>query len=274
MSRSSQYTMKEEHLSPNLSLNYGKTKLLVKRDETYVFYATYIAEVYSSLNIHKGDIVIDAGANVGDFTVKAGRLTGSQGMVIAIEPSPSNIEMIKKNAEINHLHNIILRQYALSDVTGSAYLTGYGVGSTIMENGNDDQTCKTTTIDEILSEVKTSADVVIKMDIEGAEELVFKNYDFLDRTREITLELHGERNVINIPEILKKKGFDVKFLGVYEIVRNTLRNTLIHPVSFINVEVKTNFTAIRSLFSTLSKDPDSIISMHTEKRATIHAKRI
>lgn len=265
--------MKAELLSPSLLLNYGRTKLLVRRDETYVFYATYIADIYSPLNINKGDVVIDAGANIGDFTVKAGKLTGSKGKVVAVEPDPSNIEMIKTNAEINHLQNIILRQCALSDETKSAYLTGYGVGSSIMQNSNDGYLCKTTTIDEILSEIDSSIDVVIKMDIEGAEELVFKNDHFLNRTREISLELHGERNVINIPRILSKKGFRIKFLGTGEIVKNTLRNSLTHPVSFIKAEVGTNFTAIRSVFSTLSKDPDSIISMNTEKRATIYAKR-
>jgi hypothetical protein len=39
-------------------------------------------------HIRPGMTFIDAGANMGDFTVQAARLVGSSGRVIAIEPAP------------------------------------------------------------------------------------------------------------------------------------------------------------------------------------------
>ena len=46
--------------------------------------------------IQKGDTVIDAGANIGEFTVIASTLVGPEGQVISIEPGPENVKTLKK----------------------------------------------------------------------------------------------------------------------------------------------------------------------------------
>jgi hypothetical protein len=56
-----------------LTLKYGNIKLIVKKSEAFVFYATFIANEYKDLKIRKNDVVIDFGANIGDFIVKAGK---------------------------------------------------------------------------------------------------------------------------------------------------------------------------------------------------------
>jgi len=56
-----------------LTLKFGNIKLIVKKSESFVFYATFIADEYKDLKIKKNDVVIDFGANIGDFTVKAGK---------------------------------------------------------------------------------------------------------------------------------------------------------------------------------------------------------
>ena len=45
--------------------------------------------------IRRGDIVLDAGANVGVFTRKA--LWAGASKVIAIEPAPENLECLRRN---------------------------------------------------------------------------------------------------------------------------------------------------------------------------------
>ena len=52
-------------------------------------------------SLSEGDVVIDAGANIGCFTLLAARKVGARGIVIAIEPGPNNYKRLKSNVEIN-----------------------------------------------------------------------------------------------------------------------------------------------------------------------------
>jgi len=64
-------------------------------------------------SISEGDVVIDAGANIGCFTLLAARKVGARGLVIAIEPGPNNYKRLKSNIEINGFKNDILVREAL-----------------------------------------------------------------------------------------------------------------------------------------------------------------
>jgi hypothetical protein len=76
------------------------------------------------------------------------------------------------------------------------------------------------------------------MDIEGAEGKVVKG-DWLNHVREIAMELHGKENVRKIPEILKERGFEIKFMNKGHIVKNTIRNVILHFPSFLRAEANT-----------------------------------
>jgi predicted RNA methylase len=58
------------------------------------FYQVFVENSYNNLLecIGKGDIVVDAGANNGVFTVMASVLVGNKGKVISIEPDPRNFQ--------------------------------------------------------------------------------------------------------------------------------------------------------------------------------------
>ena len=58
--------------------------------------------------VKPGDIIVDAGANVGYYTVIGSRLVGDRGKVYAFEPDPSNFELLRKNVELNGLKNVVL----------------------------------------------------------------------------------------------------------------------------------------------------------------------
>jgi hypothetical protein len=54
----------------------------------------YNFEIYERFHkLKEGDVVVDAGANIGLFTVKAGRIVGDKGKVIAIEPDPEHFRL-------------------------------------------------------------------------------------------------------------------------------------------------------------------------------------
>ena len=94
---------------------YGRLKLEVPEAYSYVYYATFIAGEYDFLKVKKDDVVLDAGAFIGDFTVKVARKAKE---VVAVEPLPWAFEVLKRNVEMNNLKNVVLLNKALYSVDG------------------------------------------------------------------------------------------------------------------------------------------------------------
>src|SRR5713226_7716459 len=63
--------------------------------------------VYDNLDPGLGGIVLDAGANAGDFTLRASRWVGETGTVIAIEPIRQYLSILKRNISKNGASNIV-----------------------------------------------------------------------------------------------------------------------------------------------------------------------
>lgn len=224
---------------------------MVNKNEPFLYYATFIADEYSKLEIKEGDVVIDAGANIGDFTVKSAKLVGSKGKIIAIEPSQNNVEILKENLDLNQLKNVSILQMALSDSSGEAFIQGEGVSANIIGNKNGLKV-NTITLNKIIDEYcEKNQNIVIKMDIEGGEELVFKDPTFLLKVREIAMELHGKQNIVDIPSKLIDYGFTVYDFSIHDQIKNSIKNFVHHPLSVIKAEFKTNFIATKGAFKTI-----------------------
>ncbi|BFI73760.1 uncharacterized SAM-dependent methyltransferase SSO0838, FkbM family [Nanoarchaeota archaeon] len=220
--------------------SYGEIKIEIPDEYNYVYYATFIAGEWDLLKLNKNDVVLDAGAFIGDFTLKIAKKVKK---VVSVEPLPWAFELLKKNVEINKLNNVILVNKALYDKDGiKLKLENKGTGSKISESG--DIEVETVTIDS-LGEFD-----VVKMDIEGAEGIIIKeDSKWLDNVREIELELHGKENIERIPKILKNKGFKIKYLDKFDLIKNTIKNILSHPYDFIKAEMNTKI-----LLKTLNKN--------------------
>ena len=68
-----------------LMFNWGRVSLEIPEEGFFVPCATFVADEYYFLDAGPNDVVIDTGAYVGDFTVKA---AARARLVIAIEPDP------------------------------------------------------------------------------------------------------------------------------------------------------------------------------------------
>lgn len=124
--------------------------------------------------ILKGDIVLDCGANVGLETLYALRL--GAGKVVAIEPSPTNVEVLKRNfaKEIEQGRVIVypkgvwdkddILELHLNDDTSA-------MDSFLLKREHSTRVVKValTTIDKLVDELKLDRVDFIKMDTEGAE---------------------------------------------------------------------------------------------------------
>jgi len=217
-----------------VKLRYKDLILDVEPSYINMFYAIYIAGEYDFLTIRQGDIVLDAGASWGDFSLKASKLVGKSGKIIAVEPDPVFFKMLKRNIIINQISNIIAVKKALSDVEGYC-LIDYRKRIRV----------PTISVDNLLKENKVKKVDVLKMDIEGDEVKALKG-SFLNNLREAAIETHGQKNYNVIKQILKDHEFTLYSYDKRTFFMNSFKNTLRYINCFMFAEFKSKFLATRS----------------------------
>lgn len=125
--------------------------------------------------LRPGDIVLDVGAHIGEYTLIAARLVGTQGLVYAIEPQSRAAEVITLNAHLNALENISIRELALADATGTMpfYWDARSWGGFLALNGNKTSLqVRCTTLDRFVEEEGIARVDFIKLDAAGNEKAV------------------------------------------------------------------------------------------------------
>jgi tRNA G46 methylase TrmB len=63
--------------------------------------------------LRPGDVVVDCGAYIGEFTLYAAEAVGPAGKVIAFEPDPENMKALKANIALNRLKNVTVMEKGL-----------------------------------------------------------------------------------------------------------------------------------------------------------------
>ena len=123
-----------------------------------------------------GDTFIDIGANTGYYTVLAGLLVGSQGVVHSFEPIPYIFSAMQSNVSLNSLNNVYLNQVALyeDETEVEMFLPGagnLGCGSMVKQPHHPGLSirCPATSLDRYVKRVGIEHIRLIKMDIEGGE---------------------------------------------------------------------------------------------------------
>lgn len=255
-----------------LQLKLGKTKLMVKREEAFIFYASFVADEYKLLKIRENDIVIDFGANIGDFTVKAGKLLNNIGKIIAIEPNHNNVGILRKNLELNNITNVVIFECAITDKNSYSYLNGDDVAAKVSET-EEGTRVKTIDIENLLNILNHPKNIVVKMDIEGGEKYIFTNDEFVDSIREIAMELHGVDNIRAIPKILESNNFVIRKYRTIDEIKNTLKFALLHPLSFVRAEKLSGYIAIKGAINTLRNNANPVPSINNAEFEVIYACR-
>lgn len=152
-------------------------KLYIHKDKDLLSDSLLITKKYEPVEtkviknlVKEGDIVVDAGANIGYYTVLLSKIVGNKGKVYAFEPGDNCFNLLKKNCGENKCYNVVLINKALSNKEGKIkfYMnnTDKASSSIIKEDDKNIETVvKSTTLDK---EVTEKIDFM-KMDIEGAE---------------------------------------------------------------------------------------------------------
>jgi FkbM family methyltransferase len=110
-----------QHVGLGAVFEYTVSELL---DRSRYLYGSY-EYVYASAfigQITSGSLVVDVGANIGEYTLLAAVSTGPDGRVLAFEPNPALHQRMLRILEINSISNVSLLPVALGSSEGRGTL--------------------------------------------------------------------------------------------------------------------------------------------------------
>lgn len=176
----------------------------------------------------EGMTILDIGANIGYYALMELELIGDKGNLIAVEPSPSNIDLLRRNLKLNNYNNVEIHQAAVSDQScvkkfhlslQSNLNTFHNVGTGIEHLSGETIDVKTMTVQEIMSGRKLD---LIRMDVEGHEVEIIKGLIPSIEAKELRPIIIFETHITkydtnhNFSDILKKMfelGYKIGYVG-------------------------------------------------------------
>lgn len=127
-----------------------------------------------------GATFVDVGANLGIYTLVASSIVGHLGRVIAFEPSAQSFPLLQKNIVLNSLTNVCALPAALSEKRGTVRLYHApccSSGNSLAHHPSFPESFENVTaetLDDFLQRMPAGRVDLIKMDVQGAEELVLR----------------------------------------------------------------------------------------------------
>lgn len=178
--------------------------------------------------LRPGSVFYDVGANVGFFTLLAGRIVGPTGRVESFEAVPANAGCVTRNAARNDLGQVGVHAVAVGRAAGVAtlHLAVHPGGAVLASAGAPPDAAGTievpvVVLDELVETGALPPPDLVKIDVEGAEEDVLAG---LRRTIErhhpaLLIEVDGpaaadlEARVGAFDRELRAQGYEVHRLA-------------------------------------------------------------
>jgi FkbM family methyltransferase len=170
--------------------------------------------------ITPGDVCIDAGANMGHYTMHMAHLTGNSGRVCAFEPQHSFAQMICQSAEHNNFRHVDVDRRVLYKVSGKelSFFLGRSGNSGIaslsrnFKSGNPRNisgkvSVHTVTLATVFQEQDIDTCQLLKVDVEGAESDLLEGAIDLLESRRINYVIIETHKGDTAEEILLSSGY-------------------------------------------------------------------
>lgn len=133
----------------------------------------------------EGSVFLDVGAHIGYFSLKGAVAVGKSGRVIAFEPNPETLALLRDNVAASNAGNVTVEPIACADrdqmlTLYAAGIINTGMSSLARDNANvtiegpKPYTVRGRPIDDVVRELNLSRVDAIKIDVEGAELLVLR----------------------------------------------------------------------------------------------------
>lgn len=193
----------------------GRFHLRAFTDDLYHVLPSREARVVSTIRarLKPGSVFVDAGANIGFFTVLAATIVGDEGHVFAIEMMPQTAARLREHVAANELRNVTVLEFALADRSGDEITATVPAGkhgqASIVRGATGDGARQvrvpTRTLDDLLPAAARID--LMKMDLESAEYLALRGAaQTLVRTRAVIIEqLTGDSSAV---DLLERSGFE------------------------------------------------------------------
>lgn len=170
-----------------IKFNFSKSVLALNMfaNKTYVQYDFDLLDRF----LHKNETFIDIGANIGTFTLYAGKLVGNEGKVLSFEPHPKFYNFMIENIKLNEFKNIEYYNVGLSNENSELYFSANldSMNHILTQQSNDSIKVKVDKLDDYTESYKIID--LIKIDIEGYELFCLKGaFNTLKKTRKLIFE--------------------------------------------------------------------------------------
>lgn len=170
----------------------------ILRSFAYGFFKTHFAYMYvlrTLLPRHSFfPVVVDVGANIGDFTLAMRNLAGK---IVAVEPAEENFLALSANLRINHINNVVPIKAAATDRKVKVFLQGESSNMYVVR-GNRGQSVKGIPLDLIVRRLGIGSVDLMKIDVQGHEKFVLSGMRrLLERkfVKYLIVEVHLKRGV-------------------------------------------------------------------------------
>ena len=205
-------------------IQHQGTKIVYPRSASQVEDLSLFVEIFRDqpyeqfFGVPQGGIVVDIGAHIGIFTIKAAKAAGEKGLVVAIEPEPSNIALLLNNIAVNEITNVIVVAKAASSYKGKPklYLSHSSGGHSLVNSLDNYIEVETDSLDNIMSELGLPRVDFVKIDAEGSELEVLKGAEKLLASHDVKLSIAAyhrlEDGMPEFPQIrifLEQRGFNI-----------------------------------------------------------------
>lgn len=198
--------------------DYKGHRIFAPKSDAGIFVEIFQDNVYEQVwQPQLGDTVIDIGAYVGMFTVKASEAVGNTGQVIAVEPCPETFRMLKDNCA--ECRNVRLVKVAIMNQVGLSrlyYLKSAAANSLVAQRGKYVEV-ETITLDRLVKRLNLNKVDFIKIDAEGAGLDILEGATETLRkgTRLVIAAYHdakdGKREIDVVVKFLKDAGYQITY---------------------------------------------------------------
>ena len=169
---------------PNFRFNYFK----YSKELTDVFFDHYVPKL--------GDICIEIGSAHGFDALIISSMIGDNGKLFSIEASKNSFEILKICKDQNELDNVILKNVAITDKKGKIdfndSIENYISNGLYDNSKSSDQKTQVNTMsmDDFILENDIKSIDYIKINIEGSEQLLIKNFQSIKIVKNIAISCH------------------------------------------------------------------------------------
>ncbi len=179
----------------------------------------------------RGWIILDAGAYLGLYTLRAASLTSPTGVVVAVEPHPRSRRILEKNVELNELWGIVHidpRAVACESRYTKLYEACYPGNNSLLPEYVEklSEKCgvvpvRTATLEEIVEDHGLREIHLLKLDIEGYEEKLLRCMRITPMR--IVVEVHPPLvDPERVSSILRERGYQVDLIARLEGYRQAI----------------------------------------------------